>query len=159
MEMITDFFTPLTAWHWLGLCLILLGIELLVGTFDFLWVAVAAGLTALFVSFAPAPEAWTGLVGQLLFFSVTSIALLFLGRVVFAGMRNPVSSHPKLNARADSLVGKIGIVSDAFVAGKGRIKIGDTYWLAESVDGSDIQDGVTVTVHAAKSTLLKVEAV
>lgn len=152
MEMLIDFFTPLTAWHWLGLCLVLLGIEMMLGTFDLLWVAVAAGLTALFASFMPVDVA-----GQLVFFSVATIALLVLGRTVFAGMRKPTTTHPQLNERADSLVGQHGVVADAFVAGNGRIKLGDTYWLAKSVDGSDLAEGATVRISAAESTLLMVE--
>ena len=153
MDILIDFLTPLTAWHWLGLCLVLLGIEMLVGTFDLLWIAVAAGLTALIASFIPMEVG-----GQLVFFSVATIGLLILGRTAFAKMRNPPTTHPKLNDRADSLVGKSAIVSDAFVAGKGKVKLGDTYWLAESIDGSDLGEGTTVKVNAAESTLLKVSA-
>ena len=37
---------PPTAWHWLALGLILLSIEMVAGTFDLLWVAIASGLTS-----------------------------------------------------------------------------------------------------------------
>jgi len=47
MEAFIDFFTPLQAWHWIGLALILLGIELALGTFDLLWISAAAFATSL----------------------------------------------------------------------------------------------------------------
>ena len=45
---IVGFLEGLTIWHWVGLGVVLLAIEVAVGTFDLLWVAAGAFLTALF---------------------------------------------------------------------------------------------------------------
>ena len=39
MESIMDFFTPLEAWHWLAIGLILIGVEMAIGTFDLLFLS------------------------------------------------------------------------------------------------------------------------
>ena len=44
MEAVTGFLEGLTVFHWLGIGLILLTLEVAVGTFDLLWIAVASGL-------------------------------------------------------------------------------------------------------------------
>lgn len=157
MEAIVDFVTPLQAWHWLALALIILGFELALGTIDLLWISAAAMLTALFKWIMPAPI--DALEGQLLFFAVTSIALLVLGRTVFGDWRNQESDKPLLNKRMESMVGSRALVTKSFAAGTGRVKIGDTEWLAHAVDGEDFAKGATVMVKDVEATAVKVGAV
>ena len=38
MEIIIDFFSQLEAWHWLAFALVILGLELALGTIDLLWI-------------------------------------------------------------------------------------------------------------------------
>ena len=49
MDAVIGFLEGLTIWHWIGLGIVLLAIEVAVGTFDLLWIAAGAFLTALFV--------------------------------------------------------------------------------------------------------------
>lgn len=156
MEGLIDFFTHLQAWHWLALGLIILGFELALGTVDLLWVSAAAFLTALFKAVMPAPI--DGLEGQLLFFAVTSVGLLVLGRTVFGDWRNRESDKPLLNKRMESMVGTRALVTQAFAAGTGRVKIGDTEWLAHAVEGEDFAEGVTVIVKDVEATAVQVTA-
>lgn len=148
--MMEDIFTQLTVWHWLVLGLVLFGIEMMTGTFDLLMISIAAWATALFTWLAP--PGMTDWQGQILFFGAASLALFILGRTVLSGMRKTSPEHPTLNKRMDSLVGQRGIAaSDFSTAGSGRIKIGDTMWGAETVDGSDaIQSGDVVVVEGAR---------
>ena len=44
---------PPTAWHWLALGLLLLTVEMMTGTWDLLWVSIAAGLTSAYAAIAP----------------------------------------------------------------------------------------------------------
>ena len=156
MEAIIDFFSQLEAWHWFAFALVILGLELALGTIDLLWISAAAMLTALFKWVMPAPI--DGLEGQLLFFTVTSIGLLVLGRTVFGDWRNQESDKPLLNKRMESMVGTRALVTKAFSAGTGRVKIGDTEWLAHAVNGEDFSEGTTVMIKDVEATAVKVSA-
>lgn len=157
MENLVDFFTPLEAWHWIILGLLLLGIELALGTIDLLWISAAAFLTALFKAVFSAPI--DGVVGQLMFFAVVAVALLVLGRTVFGDWRNIKSDKPMLNKRMESMVGARALVTKAFIAGSGRVKIGDTEWQAEAIGGEAFTAGDTVMITDVDTTKVKVSAV
>ena len=151
-----EFLADLNVWHWMILGVVLLGIEMLTGTFDLLMISIAAFLTGLFEQFVPGSIApWQG---QLIFFGVASIALFALGRTVFSNMRPDAPEHPTLNKRMNSLIGQRGTVSTAFAGGQGKVRIGDTEWLAESVDGSNFADGAVIVVEGAESTTVRVRA-
>lgn len=150
-------FWPLNAWHWLALALILLCIEMAAGTFDLLWVGIAAGLTSAFTAFAP--DTVTAWQGQLIFFAVASTILFFVGRTLFRNMHENIEEHPTLNKRMAGTVGLRGTVSKDFVDGQGRVKIGDTVWSASSVDGSDLKAGSGIEVEATQGNSVKVRAI
>lgn len=152
----TSILLPLTIWHWLALALILFLTEMALGTFDLLMVAVAAALTAAWTGFAPADLA--GWQSQLLVFFGVAITLIILGRTVFAPMRTGGPGLPGLNKRMSRLEGARGQVVVGFVSGQGRVRIGDTEWLAESMDGTDIPEGTSIIVEGARSTMVRVRA-
>ena len=156
MESLIEFLTPLQAWHWFALALILLGFELALGTIDLLWISAASLLTALFKAVMPAPI--DGMEGQLLFFALASIGLLVLGRTVFDSWRHQDSDKPLLNKRMQSMVGTRALVTQSFSAGTGRVKIGDTEWLAHAIDGDDFPEGKTVIIKDVEATAVKVVA-
>lgn len=156
MEALIDFFTPLQAWHWVGLALVLLGIELALGTFDLLWISAAAFITALFK--AVMPDSMSGMEVQFIIFALTAIVLLILGRTVFGDWRNQESDKPMLNKRMETMVGSRALVTQSFAAGAGRVKIGDTEWLAHSLDGQNFSKGDTVIVKDVEATAVKVDA-
>lgn len=148
---------PITAWHWLAIGLVLIGIEAALGTFDLLWVAVAAGATALVTAAMP------GIAGdwriQFAFFFAASVVLIILGRTLFAGLRRITDEHPTLNKRMTSLIGRRGMAASDFQAGIGRVKIGDTEWSAESVDGGNYVEGSPVMVEETAGNVVKVRLV
>lgn len=147
---------PPTAWHWLTLALILLSLEMMLGTFDLLWVSIAAGLTSLFA--AVAPDSMAGWQGQLIFFAIAATALFITGRTVFRRMRENVEEHPTLNKRMAGTVGQRGVVAEDFTGGLGRVKLGDTVWSAQSVDGTNLASGAAVVVESTEGNSLKVRA-
>ena len=156
MALINDLIWPLTAWHWLALALILLSIEMALGTFDLLWIAIAAGITAIFTAIAPAGlDGWQG---QLIFFAVAATGLLILGRTVFAGMRKLAGDHPTLNRRMKRTIGQRGLVVAGFSGGMGRVRLGDTEWSAETVDGSNPDEGVPVIVEDTAGNVLRIRS-
>lgn len=155
--MIEGLFAELTVWHWLGLAFLLLGVEMMIGTFDLLWVAIAAGATALFASIAP--DDMSGWVHQAIFFAVTAVILVALGRTVFSGKRAVVESHPTLNDRNAALIGQRAVVTNGFEDGYGRVKINDSEWRAELDAVVDIGIGDPVIVVSANGSTVRVRAV
>lgn len=160
MESLLTSLWPLTAWHWLALGLLLIAIEMAVGTFDLLWIGTAALTTALiFSGVVPLPDTMTGVPFQVATFGALAIALVVMGRTVFAGVRKPATSHPTLNQRDAAMVGARGRVTDAFVGGQGRVALGDTSWMAQSEAGDDLAAGVGVQVVAARGGTLIVKSI
>jgi inner membrane protein len=154
MAAFMGFLESLTLWHWVGLAIILLSIEVAVGTFDLLWVAMAAFIAALFMLVAPAGvDGWQA---QLTVFAGAAIALVILGRTVFRGLRRTNLSHPNLNDRMSAMKGVRGEAANAFEHGRGRVKIGDTVWAALQEGETPIATGDDVVVTGATGTLLTV---
>ena len=146
---------PPTAWHWLAVALFLLSIEMMTGTWDLLWVGLAAAVTSAFAAFAPAEFA--GWQGQLICFAIATVVLFITGRTLFRSMRENIEEHPTLNKRMVSTLGQSGTVADDFNGGVGQVKLGDTVWSAQSVDGANLASGAAVVGEAAEGTGLKVE--
>ena len=65
------------------------------------------------------------------------------------------SDQPALNQRAAQAIGRIYVVEEAIVAGRGKVRIGDTLW---PVEGRETPAGALVKVTAVKGTVLLVEA-
>ena len=154
MDAMIGFLSSLTVWHWVGLGIVLMAIEVMVGTFDLLWVSIGAFLTALFALIVPLPMG--GWEGQLSFFGFVAIAFVISGRTIFKGLRNRASTHPNLNDRLANMVGQHGQATTAFDDGSGKVKVGDTVWLAQG-DGL-INAGDKVTITGADRGVLKVRA-
>ena len=154
MEMLFAAFEVITPWHWLGLALILIGLEMMFGTYDLLWLSAAAFITAAFV--VVAPEGFNGWQSHLVVFSLAGVALVVLGRTAFSGLRKAKTDRPNLNQRGKSLVGKHAVAVTDFSAGQGRMKIGDTTWMAVSDESAGILTGTEVKVTDVDGTVLKV---
>ncbi len=144
----------LTIWHWVGIGIVLLAIEVAVGTFDLLWIAMGAFLTALFALLAP--ESISGWQGQLTFFGIVAITFVISGRTLFRGLRRRSTSHPNLNDRLSTMVGQRGEAATSFDGGRGKVRVGDTVWLAKQTDEAVIVEGDEVVVAGAEGTTLKV---
>ena len=163
MDSFVTLLDAMTIWHWLGIGILLLCVEVAVGTFDLLWIAIAAFATSLFVLVAPGEMGnWQG---QLIFFGIAAVSLVVMGRTVFRGMRQVVASHPNLNDRMSTMVGKRGVAIRQFEQGTGKVRIGDTEWLATMESGpmvdpsAEIAAGDEVVVTGAQGTSLKVKRV
>lgn len=141
---------PLSFWHWLALALILLAIEMALGTFDLLMVSVAAAFTSAWAGLAP--QGLAGWEAQLLVFFIATVIMIVLGRTVFARMRTGGPGEPLLNRRMARMLGQRGEVVSDFASGQGRVRIGDTEWMAESLAGDDLPAGTAVVVEGAQST-------
>ncbi|MEO0465176.1 MAG: NfeD family protein [Pseudomonadota bacterium] len=156
MNTINDFIWPFTIWHWIILALFLFAIEMALGTFDLLMIGIAALVAAMWTAFAP--EALSEWEIQLGVFSAAAVGLIILGRTLFSQIRIGGPGEPKLNRRMARMIGARGVVVSAFQSGAGRVRIGDSEWMAESVGGVDLPDGTQIVVDGSKSTVVLVKA-
>lgn len=143
--------SELNIWHWMIIAAVLFGLEMMTGTFDLLMVAIAAAITGLFAHFAP--EGLNDWTMQCVCFAVTSAGLVLFGRVFLSNLRKTSPEHPTLNNRMATLIGRRGVAIDTFDASGGQIKLDDTVWRAEAVDGESVAEGDTVVVESARGTV------
>lgn len=143
-----SFFVDLGVWNWLIAGGVLLILELLAPGIFLIWFGIAAitvGLLAIAIDFP-----WQL---QIALFAGLSLVAAFIG---YKYMRSgeQVSDRPLLNRRAEQLVGKSFVLDEAIENGRGKVKIGDSFW---RVEGPDAPAGSSVTVTAADGTVLQVK--
>jgi len=66
------------------------------------------------------------------------------------------SDQPGLNERGSELIGRVFVVHQAIVEGRGKVKVGDGVWM---VTGPDSPVGAQVRVVGLDGVILKVETV
>ncbi len=144
----TGWFDNLGGW-WL-IAAVLLGLaELLVPGVFLVFLAFAAAVTGLFLLLFPD----LAVAAQLLSFAAWSAVAVWIGRRWYR--ENPVdSSDPLLNQRVARLLGETVTVVQAIDGGTGRVRVGDSEWIAR---GPDAPAGARVRVTGADGTTLKVE--
>lgn len=135
-------------WVWVTLGLLLAALEILVPGVYLIWLAVAAVITGL-LTFAFD----IGLAMQVVVFASLSMISVFSARRYLR--ESPIeSSDPLLNHRAARMVGETALVTQAFDGGTGRVRHGDSEWLAR---GPDLDVGVRVRIIGNDGTILLVE--
>ena len=142
----------LVEWHWLALGAVLAAVEIIAPGVFFLWLGVAAIATGLVLLVLPGLP-WTV---QLLLFAVLSVAAVYAGRRFFSGQAS-ASDHPGLNRRGDRYVGQIFTLEEATMDGRGRLRVGDSWWRMATT-GGDLPAGARVRVVAVEGTTFRVQA-
>ncbi|WAT16844.1 NfeD family protein [Aurantiacibacter sp. MUD11] len=137
-----------TYWLWLTLGLVLAALEMLVPGVYLIWLAMAALVTGLLV-FVNEPSV------ALQFVSFVGLSLIF----AFSARRwlrdSPIeSSDPLINRKGARLVGETALVTHAIEHGSGRVKLGDSEWIAR---GPDMAAGERVRVTGTDGAILLVE--
>ena len=95
-----------------------------------------------------------GLPLQIVVFAVLAIVAVFLGRRYLKD--NPIhEADPMMNHRTERLVGEMVVVTQAIEGGAGKVKLGDSEWLAR---GADAAVGARLRVTGHEGTALVVEA-
>jgi membrane protein implicated in regulation of membrane protease activity len=123
---------------WLVAGLVLLGAEVLTGTFVLLMLGGGA------LAAAAASQLGLGLVGSAAVFAVASV-LLLAGRSPLR--RRLEHGVPHTPTRAEALVGGAATVVARVDGHSGRVRIGDDEWSARAFDGAQvIEAGERVTV-------------
>lgn len=146
-----ELFYHITYWHWLGLGLILLILEVLLASGGFLlWIGLAAVLTAVVTLILPT-----------LFWGVQLLLFALGGIVCVVGwwsylQRSPThTDQPKLNRRGEQYVGRIFTLETAIENGRGTIRVDDTIW---RVAGKDMPVAAKVKVIATDGIILQIES-
>lgn len=135
-------------WIWAILATLLAGAELFLPGVFLIWIAAAAGMTAVLVGITGI--AWQV---QLVCFAALSVVSVMMGRLVL-GEDASEPADPVLNRPAKRLVGTTAFVSEALRRGRGRVKVADTVWNAE---GPDLPVGARVRILAVAGNTLQVE--
>lgn len=143
-----DLIFGLGPWNWMILAVILFGLEMVVPGVHFIWFGIAAVLVGI-VALA------TGMVWQwqLVLFAILSVVSVFVARR-YAHGPHAASDAPNLNDRGAEYVGRIVIVDDAIRGGRGKVRVGDTLWIAQ---GPESPAGSRVRVKGVDGTVLVVE--
>ena len=137
-------------WAWLVLGLVLAVAEMVVPGVFLIWFAAAALVVGLLTAALP-----LAVPVQVVAFVLLSLASVLASRRWLR--RHPIeSADPMLNRRGERLVGQRVTVTQAFDGGTGRVRCGDTEWLAQ---GPDAPIGTRLTVTGSQGSMLIVEAV
>lgn len=153
MENFLSLLSGLGFWSWLAVALILIALETIVPGVHFLWFGLAAFVVGLLVALAGA-LGWGDsfpLAVQLVTFALLSVATVF-GVKKLAGA-SPQDHHPDINAPGSQFIGRIVVVEEAISNGRGKVRAGDSVWLAQ---GQDAAAGARVLVTGVNGTALVV---
>ncbi len=134
---------------WLVLALVAGIVEVVVPALVFLFVAVAALLTAGLAWFGVSPTV------QVVFFAAASLLLLLVVRPLFASRRIGGAGVP---SRTEAIAGKLAHVTEAIdpVRGTGRVNVAGEDWAARSA--AAVPAGAEVRVDGADGIVLLVSA-
>ena len=135
-------------WVWLTLGLVLAGLEMLLPGVYLIWLAVAAIITGVL----------TLAFDLSLPFEVVDFVFLSL-IIAFSAKRflrdKPIeSADPLMNRRGARLVGETALVVQAIEHGSGRVKLGDSEWIAR---GPSVAAGERVRISGSEGAVLLVE--
>jgi membrane protein implicated in regulation of membrane protease activity len=135
-------------WIWFIVAAVLAIVELFAPGVLAIWLAIAAAIVGGLLLAVDMP-----LAAQLALFAVLSVALVWASRQFLT--RHPIESdHPTLNQRGVSYIGHVFIVERDIRNGGGKIRVGDSLWLAE---GEDADAGARVRVTGVNGSALVVE--
>ena len=135
-------------WAWLAIGLFLAAAEMAIPGVFLIWLAGAAIVTGLVAMFVP-----IGLPFQVVMFAVLAVVAVFMGKRYLRD--NPIEeADPKMNRRTARLVGEVATVTQPIESGSGRVKYGDSEWLAK---GADAPSGAHVRITGSDGAVLLVE--
>lgn len=92
---------------------------------------------------------------QIIAFALLSVGSLVGYRAWRQRVPAAVNDQPLLNKRAAQLVGRVFVLDQAIVNGRGKVKVGDALWTAT---GPDLGVGTRVRVLGVRDQILDVEA-
>lgn len=148
MQDIMNFLIGLGGWLWFILALILILLESILPGIHFIWFGMAAILVG-FLALALDID-WQI---QVFIFAILSVVTALLARR-FMSPENTQTDQPGLNERGSYYIGRVVVVEDPIVNGRGRVRVGDSLWAAS---GPDMAEGARAKVTRVDGTVLVVE--
>lgn len=137
-------------WTWLAIGLFLAAAEMAIPGLFLIWLAGAAILTGFLTWMMP-----ISLPLQIFIFAALAIISVFTGKRYLRD--NPITeADPLLNRRGAQMVGEVVLVTQAIESGGGRVRHGDSEWLAR---GADAPIGARVRITGSDGAILLVEPV
>ncbi len=134
---------------WAALAMLLMAAEALAPGAFMLWMGFAAVVVFVGVLLVPGIP----VLAQVAAFVVLSFVSIQIYRRWFRNRARP-SDRPLLNRRAHQHIGVVAPLEQPIVAGRGRIQLGDAFWV---VEGPDLPAGTPVRVIAVDGMVLKVQ--
>lgn len=137
---------------WAAVTLLLFAAEALAPGAFMLWMGFAAAAVFFGVLLVPGIPV---LVQVAAFIVLSFVSIQVYRKWIRGSGRERESDHPTLNRRAFQHIGRVLPLEQPIVAGRGRVKIGDAFWV---VEGADLAAGVPVRVVDTDGVILRVEA-
>ena len=136
-------------WTWIILAGALALAEMAVPSSYLMWIALGAAVTAI-------ADATLGLSleGQIGLFAVATSLSCIAGYFVYGLLQRAQRGEAPLNEPHRAMLGARGTVFEGFQNGHGKVRIGDSVWLAT---GPDLAEGAAVVVSGVHGTRLVVE--
>ena len=135
-------------WAWLTGGLVLAGLEMLLPGVYLIWLAAAAIVVGVLTAALDLSQPM-----QVIDFVFLSLIFAFSARR-FLRDKPIESADPLMNQRGARLVGETALVVQAIEHGGGRVKLGDSEWIAH---GPDVAVGERVRVKGSEGAILLVE--
>ncbi len=133
---------------WLAIGLVLAAAEMAVPGVFLIWMAGAALIVGFVTWLLP-----IGVPLQIVLFALLAIIAVFTGRRYLK--EHPVeAADPMMNDRGARAVGEIVVVTQAIEGGTGKVRMGDSEWLAK---GADAAPGTRLKVSGHDGVVLVVE--
>ncbi len=142
----------LSSYGWWILALVLIAAELLAPGYFLLWIGVAAAVMGLVMLLFPDLP----FLAQAILFGVLAIAACLVYWKFIRPLAELRDDQPLLNRKGERMLGRRVLVAEAFVNGRGKVRVGDTVWLAE---GPDVGVGAAVEVVGVHGATLTVTPV
>ncbi len=147
MQAITSLIEHFGPWLWFALAVALFVMESIVPGVHFVWFGLSALVVGVIALTTALSWEW-----QLVAFALIALAAVFWVR----HKSREESSNPDvrdLNVRGAQYIGRTVTIEDAIVNGRGKVRVGDTVWVAEGEDGPK---GANVKVTGVDGTVLVV---
>jgi membrane protein implicated in regulation of membrane protease activity len=136
-------------WLWAILAALVAYAELHAPGSYLIWIGLGAALTA-----ALEASVALSLRDQITAFIVASALSCGVGYFVYRRVNRGKQASDALNQRDMSMIGAKGIVCEPFENGAGKVRLGDSVWLAE---GPNLSEGTSVIVKSVRGTRVIVE--
>lgn len=137
-------------WYWWALAAVLLVFEMLLPGVVFLFLAIGAAASGVFLLVVSD----LSLELQLFAFAVVAVASAVVLRPTLKRLQRGRAQDESLNARGAAMVGRTIMLEQPILNGRGRVRVGDGSW---TVTGPDMAAGTRVRVMAVNGTELAVE--